>query len=179
MSRKTMGLHRTPISSRSSCAIPLLTAAVLTKLPGQPARRLEPQPINIPPRRARKLMPSTPFSASRLISLRSPLWGDQGNPVTNSGPVSSSSSSGASSPQAPNSGKCSTPEINFATGLDGRKETAFAPVYQVSYNRGSADNIGVITQLMCDALANTCGANQATKDLCTRAESEAADRRTS
>jgi hypothetical protein len=51
---------------------------------------------------------------------------DQGNPV------SSSSSSGASSPQAANFGKCSTPEIKFATGLEGRKETAFAPVDQGS-----------------------------------------------
>ena len=76
-----MAQHRTSISSRSSCAIPLLTAAVLTKLPGQPARLLKPQPINIPPRRARKLMPSTPFSVSRLISLRSPLWMIKGTPL--------------------------------------------------------------------------------------------------
>jgi len=69
-----MALHRTSTSSRSSCATLLLTAAVLTKLPGQPARRLEPQPINMPPRRARKLMPSTLFSASRLISLQPLLW---------------------------------------------------------------------------------------------------------
>ena len=69
-----MVLHRTSISSRSSCATLLLTAAVLTKLPGQPARRLKPQPINKPPRRAHKLMPSTVFSASRPISLQSPLW---------------------------------------------------------------------------------------------------------
>ena len=57
---------------------------------------------------------------------------DQGNPVTNSGPVSSSSSSSASTPQAANFGKCSTPQIKFAAGLEGRKETAFAPVDQGS-----------------------------------------------
>jgi len=69
-----MAQHRTSISSRSSCATLLLTAAVLTKLPGQPASRLEPQPINMAPRRARKLMPSTLFLASRPISLQPHLW---------------------------------------------------------------------------------------------------------
>ena len=54
---------------------------------------------------------------------------DQGNPVTDSGPDSSPSPS-TSGPQAANFGKCSTPEIKFVTGLDGRKETAFAPVDQ-------------------------------------------------
>lgn len=53
---------------------------------------------------------------------------DQGRPVTNYGPISSDS--GASGPA--NFGKCSTPEIKFAAGLDGRKETAFAPVDQGS-----------------------------------------------
>jgi hypothetical protein len=54
---------------------------------------------------------------------------DQGRPVTSSGSVSSpnSTSSGLA-----NFGKCSTPEIKFAVGLDGRKETAFAPVDQGS-----------------------------------------------
>jgi hypothetical protein len=54
---------------------------------------------------------------------------DQGRPVTGSGPVSSSPNSTASTASGPaNFGKCSRPEIKFAAGLDGRKETAFAPI---------------------------------------------------
>jgi hypothetical protein len=43
----------------------------------------------------------------------------------------------------------------------------------VSYNHGSADNIGVITQFICDSLTNTCAANQAAKTLCSRAKDAA------
>jgi len=57
---------------------------------------------------------------------------NQGNPIMNSGLGSSSSNSSASSPQVAKFGKCSTPEIKFAPGLGGRKETAFAPVDQGS-----------------------------------------------
>jgi hypothetical protein len=69
-----MDLHRTSIPSRSLYAIPLLTAVALTKLPGPPAHRLEPQPINRPQRRARRLMPSTLCLASRPTSLPSCPW---------------------------------------------------------------------------------------------------------
>jgi hypothetical protein len=97
----------------------------------------------------------------------------------------STNSSGA------NFGSCSTPQIKFAQGFDGRRETSFEPVDQgsghvpvllyvcsrswttASFPHGSADNIGVITGFMCDELTNTCKANQAAKDLCTQAESAA------
>jgi hypothetical protein len=45
-----------------------------------------------------------------------------GTAVTNSTAVANSTASGASF------GSCSTPQIKFAQGLDGRKETAFEPV---------------------------------------------------
>ena len=48
---------------------------------------------------------------------------DHGDPV---GQPNNGTNS-AISTTAPNFGKCSTPEIKFATDLDGRKETAFAP----------------------------------------------------
>jgi hypothetical protein len=51
---------------------------------------------------------------------------DQGRPV---GPQSNNGTTPASpSTSGPNFGSCSTPQIKFASGLDGRKETAFAPV---------------------------------------------------
>jgi hypothetical protein len=60
------------------------------------------------------------FGIKTKFSAITPL-DDQGNPITSSG-----SQANDSSPA--NFGKCSTPEIKFAAGLDGRKETAFAPV---------------------------------------------------
>ncbi|KAH9964377.1 hypothetical protein BGW80DRAFT_1179401, partial [Lactifluus volemus] len=98
---------------------------------------------------------------------------DHGNPI---GGVPSSSPTATGTPsqsQAPNFGKCTTPQIKFAVGLDRRKETAFAPIDPISYPHGSADNSGVITQFICLELTNTCGANQAAKDLCTKAETAA------
>jgi len=67
-------------------------------------------------------------------------------------------------------GSCPTPEIKFAVGLDGRKETAFAPVDQTAFKHGSADNIQVISNFMCLALTNSCNANQAAKTQCAQAQ---------
>ncbi|KAG6908689.1 hypothetical protein DXG01_003703 [Tephrocybe rancida] len=71
-------------------------------------------------------------------------------------------------------GKCSVPQIEFGVGFDNRKETSFQPVDKVSYNHGSAQNIGIITQFICDTLVNTCGADQIAKDTCATAEAAAA-----
>ncbi|KII89992.1 hypothetical protein PLICRDRAFT_174793 [Plicaturopsis crispa FD-325 SS-3] len=71
-------------------------------------------------------------------------------------------------------GSCTTPQIEFGVGFDNRKETSFQPVDKTSYNHGSAQAIGIITQFMCDTLTNTCGANQAAKDTCAQAQTAAA-----
>jgi len=105
------------------------------------------------------------FGITTNFSAITPL-DDQGRPVTSSNSSSPNSSSSGTADFA----KCSKPEIKFAVGLDNRKETAFAPVDTESYNHGSADNIGVITQFMCDALTNTCGANQAAVTQCKSAQ---------
>ncbi|KAF8208876.1 hypothetical protein K438DRAFT_1930422 [Mycena galopus ATCC 62051] len=73
-----------------------------------------------------------------------------------------------------NFGKCSVPQIEFAVGFDNRKETSFQPVDQVSYNHGSADNIAIITQFMCDTLVNTCGADATAQATCAAAQAAAA-----
>ena len=64
---------------------------------------------------------------------------DQGQPVSTNNAVSSTPSSNGTVTPATNSsasgadfGSCSTPQIKFAAGLDGRKETAFVPVDQGS-----------------------------------------------
>ena len=94
---------------------------------------------------------------------------------------------------APNFGSCSTPQIKFAAGLDGRKETSFAPVdtsehivlvsYKVyvtnhclqpeSFNHGSADDIGTIASFICQQLQTSCKANSDANNLCQSATSAA------
>ncbi|KAL5486066.1 hypothetical protein ACEPAI_7110 [Sanghuangporus weigelae] len=70
-------------------------------------------------------------------------------------------------------GSCSVPEIEFGTGFDGRTETSFEPVDKASFNHGSAQNINIITQFICDSLTNTCGADQTAKDTCATAQAAA------
>ena len=42
-----------------------------------------------------------------------------------------------------------------------------------SFNHGSADDIDIITQFICDALTNSCGADQTAKNTCQAATSAA------
>ncbi|KAH9917084.1 uncharacterized protein B0H18DRAFT_958529 [Fomitopsis serialis] len=86
-------------------------------------------------------------------------------------------SSTASSSAIGNFGSCSVPEIVFATGLDGRKETAFEPKDLTSYAHDSAQNIDIITKFMCDTLTNSCGADATAKSTCASAIT-AADQQT-
>lgn len=71
-------------------------------------------------------------------------------------------------------GKCTDPTIKFGVGIEGRKETSFIPNNLQEFNHGSAQNSGIITQFICDTFVNSCGANQAAKDLCARAKAAAA-----
>ncbi|OCH86068.1 hypothetical protein OBBRIDRAFT_856430 [Obba rivulosa] len=87
--------------------------------------------------------------------------------------TAAAASSTASSSSIGNFGSCSVPQIEFGVGFDGRKETSFQPVNQTSYNHGSAQNIDIITQFICDALVNTCGADQTAKNTCATATAAA------
>jgi hypothetical protein len=55
---------------------------------------------------------------------------DQGQPVAGSNAANAPGTTPQNS--ATSFGSCSTPQIKFATGFDGRKETAFEPVDQRS-----------------------------------------------
>ncbi|TCD69336.1 hypothetical protein EIP91_007892 [Steccherinum ochraceum] len=81
--------------------------------------------------------------------------------------------SGSSGSNIGNFGSCSVPQIEFATGFDGRKETSFQPTDKTSYNHGSAQGIDIITQFMCDTLTNSCKADQTAKDTCKQAQTAA------
>ncbi|OJT07207.1 hypothetical protein TRAPUB_1937 [Trametes pubescens] len=107
---------------------------------------------------------------------------DQGNVVagTGSATASTGSSDNASSGTAAagsggigDFGSCSVPQIEFATGFDNRKETSFQPVDKTSFNHGSAQNIDIITQFICDTLTNSCGADATAKATCQTARSAA------
>ncbi|KAJ4500761.1 hypothetical protein C8R41DRAFT_352727 [Lentinula lateritia] len=80
----------------------------------------------------------------------------------------------ASAADIGNFGSCTVPQIQFGVGFDNRRETAFEPVDQTSYNHGSADNIAVITDFMCNTLTNTCGADATAKATCATAQAAAA-----
>jgi len=89
-----------------------------------------------------------------------------------SAPVSTASSTASSG--IGNFGKCTVPQIEFGVGFDGRTETSFEPVDKTSYNHGSAQNIAIITEFICNTLTNTCGADQTAKNTCATASSAAA-----
>lgn len=116
---------------------------------------------------------------------------DQGNAVGAAAAGTASTSGSAAAPSAPAAvssssngsssgataasggigdfGSCSVPQIEFGAGFEGRKETSFEPVDQTSFNHGSAQNIDIITQFICDTLTNSCGADQTAKNTCATA----------
>lgn len=106
-----------------------------------------------------------------------------GTPKTNVSASSPSSTSGNSCPAStsapPSSGKvatsqlnlgsCTDPSIQFGLGFDGRTQDSFEPVNEKQFNHGSALNIGVICQFICDRLQSPCGAPDATLQACAAA----------
>ncbi|KAF4613479.1 hypothetical protein D9613_007807 [Agrocybe pediades] len=95
------------------------------------------------------------------------------------GDVATTAAPAATAPATPPAGvdfgSCSTPEVEFGVGFDNRRETSFQPSDLKSFNHGSAQNINIITQFICDTLTNSCKANQAAKDLCAQAATAASN----
>jgi hypothetical protein len=88
--------------------------------------------------------------------------------------ASANAGNGAAAGGIGNFGSCSVPEIEFGAGFEGRKETSFQPVDKKSFNHGSAQNIGIITQFICDQLTNACKADDTAKATCKKAQAAAA-----
>jgi len=76
--------------------------------------------------------------------------------------------------QALDFGSCSNPAVQFAVGLDGRKEASFQAVNNADFNHGSALNIKVISDFICQQLDSKCKADQAALDACASAQAAAA-----
>lgn len=70
-------------------------------------------------------------------------------------------------------GSCSNPAVEFAAGLDGRKENSFAPVDSADFNHGSALNIKVISDFICGQLQSKCKASTDTVSTCQQASTAA------
>ncbi|KAI0342837.1 hypothetical protein BDW22DRAFT_158073 [Trametopsis cervina] len=111
---------------------------------------------------------ATPAASSSAASAAATVT-DQDNSAATATVTGSSATSTASSSDIGNFGKCSVPQIEFGVGFDGRKETSFQPVDKTSFNHGSAQAIGIITQFVCDTLTNTCGADATAKATCAKA----------
>jgi len=88
---------------------------------------------------------------------------------TSAADAAASSGASAGSSAIGDFGSCTTPQIEFGVGFEGRTETSFEPVDQASFNHGSAQNIDIITKFICDTLTNSCGADQTAKDTCAKA----------
>ncbi|KAK3389324.1 hypothetical protein B0H63DRAFT_97181 [Podospora didyma] len=71
-------------------------------------------------------------------------------------------------------GSCGSPAIQFAEGLDGRKEASFQNVNAADFNHGSALNIKVIADFTCQRLDSSCKADAAAVEACKGAASAAA-----
>ncbi|KAK0371153.1 hypothetical protein CLIM01_11482 [Colletotrichum limetticola] len=65
-------------------------------------------------------------------------------------------------------GECQDPSIEFAEGLDGRKEASFAPAGD--FEHGSALNIGVVSGFICGQLESRCQADEAAVAACQQGE---------
>ncbi|OAP60553.1 hypothetical protein AYL99_05555 [Fonsecaea erecta] len=70
-------------------------------------------------------------------------------------------------------GSCPDPTIIFANGLDGRNEPAFEPHDLTAFPHGSALNIKVITDFICQQLGPRCKGSQQAQDVCNQAAAAA------
>lgn len=95
------------------------------------------------------------------------------NAASGSSADSGSGSNGNAVAATGSFGSCSNPSIKFANGLDGRKEAAFAPVNETDFNHGSALNIKVIADFICDRLNSSCKAGAAVVSTCQSASAAA------
>jgi hypothetical protein len=71
-------------------------------------------------------------------------------------------------------GSCDDPTIVFGPGFDGRKEDSFEPSDTATFTHGSALNIKVIADFICQQLDTKCKAGKDALDACTQGQADAA-----
>ncbi|KAK0715556.1 hypothetical protein B0H67DRAFT_243108 [Lasiosphaeris hirsuta] len=72
-------------------------------------------------------------------------------------------------------GSCGSPAIQFAVGLDGRKEASFQSANNADFNHGSALNIKIIADFTCQRLESSCQADEAAIAACQAGAAAAAN----
>ncbi|KAK4150526.1 hypothetical protein C8A00DRAFT_36892 [Chaetomidium leptoderma] len=70
-------------------------------------------------------------------------------------------------------GGCGNPAIQFAVGLDGRKEASFQNVNAADFNHGSAQAIRIVADFTCQRLESSCKASAETVQACQQASQAA------
>ncbi|PFH53001.1 hypothetical protein AMATHDRAFT_1726 [Amanita thiersii Skay4041] len=157
------GTNNTTNGTVSHPAMPSPTAQVLSSSPEDKKKKKDPCVTTIT-----ITVSATNPAAASVTNAVTISFGNDPTPTDGSPPTPT-----ITSPPIPTNigdfGSCSVPEIEFGVGFDGRKETSFRPVDQTSYNHGSAQNVDIISQFMCDTLTNSCGADQTAKDTCNNA----------
>ncbi|KAL3299420.1 Ribosomal protein s17 [Colletotrichum asianum] len=68
-------------------------------------------------------------------------------------------------------GECQDPSIEFAAGLDGRKEASFGPAGD--FEHGSALNINIISSFICGQLSSRCQASDDAVAACEQGQADA------
>ncbi|KAH0443892.1 hypothetical protein CcaCcLH18_00718 [Colletotrichum camelliae] len=68
-------------------------------------------------------------------------------------------------------GECQDPSIEFAAGLDGRKEASFGPAGD--FQHGSALNINIISSFICGQLSSRCQASDDAVAACEQGQADA------
>ncbi|KAF4819892.1 hypothetical protein CGCTS75_v011440 [Colletotrichum tropicale] len=68
-------------------------------------------------------------------------------------------------------GECQDPSIEFAAGLDGRKEESFGPAGD--FEHGSAQNINIISSFICGQLSSRCQASDDAVAACEQGQADA------
>ncbi|KAG8957225.1 hypothetical protein FRC03_010360 [Tulasnella sp. 419] len=66
-------------------------------------------------------------------------------------------------------GSCGSPEIRFATGLDGQPQAAFKPVNLKDFSHGASTEISQIASFICNRLQSPCNAPSSTVSACNSA----------
>lgn len=96
--------------------------------------------------------------------------------------ASSSSSSSSAAPAATAAagstssldlGTATNPTVVFGAGFDGRKEDSFEPADKAEFTHGSAQNIKVVSDFICQQLGTKFQASQATVDACNQGSAAA------
>uniref|UniRef100_A0A093UUP2 Uncharacterized protein n=1 Tax=Talaromyces marneffei PM1 TaxID=1077442 RepID=A0A093UUP2_TALMA len=115
--------------------------------------------------------PATTSPSTDACSSSTAATSNTGASTNTASTTSTGTSTTTASKSTLNLGSCSnsSPFIVFGPGFDGRNTNSFEPADKATFNHGSALNIGVVANFICDRLNSPCKASQSTIDTCKNA----------